>query len=97
VGTYKYDPDDLGDAVAGLGRLQSDYESASQVQEAAAGVFGYPGLAGAVEDFVDNWRHHRENQLETLSGTRESLQSITENYLEQDRAGAAELRDQAGG
>ena len=97
MGVYKYDPEDLNEAVAGLGRLKSDYENASQVREASAGVFGYSGLAGAVEDFVDNWKHHREQQLETLTGTHESLRDITENYVEQDQSAADELRNQGGG
>ena len=93
MGIYKYDPADLTDAVNGLAQLKSDYENASAVREESAGVFGYEGLAGAVEEFVDNWKHHREQQLETLKGTQESLANIVENYLDQDQSGAAELRD----
>jgi hypothetical protein len=93
VGTWKYDLAELEGTASGLRTLQSDFETASQVREAAGGAFGYPWLAGAVESFVDNWKHNREQQIETISKTREALVEIIQNYVDLDQAGVDQLNE----
>ena len=93
MGTWKYDLDELTGTASGLQTLQGDFESASQVQEAAGGAFGYSWLAGAVESFVDNWSHNRGQQIETIAKTREALVEIIQNYVDLDQAGVDQLNE----
>lgn len=88
MGVYRYDIDDLHRTASGLQTLRADFEQASRAREHASGAFGYADLSGAVEQFVDNWKHNREKQIEAIGGAAEALTTITENYVEQDAAGA---------
>ena len=92
-GIYKYDLDDLGEATDGLGTLKSNFENASQVREGYDGAMGYDDLRDAVEEFVDNWKHNRERQLETLGSAQEALAGITQNYVDFDQAGVTTLNE----
>jgi hypothetical protein len=93
MGTWRYDLCELEGTVSGLQTLQADFETASQVQEAAGGAFGYSWLTGAVESFVDNWSHNRGQQIETLTTTREALVEIIQNYVDLDQAGVDQLNE----
>ena len=91
-GIYKYDVDDLGDTASGLSTLKSDFENASRARSEASGAMGYGDLRGAVEEFVDNWKHNRERQLEAIAAAAEALDSIVTNYVDGDENAAGELR-----
>lgn len=88
---YRYDLDDLGETHRNLGRLRSDYEGASQAAEDVEGSLGYDSLRGAVEEFVDNWKKHREKQLATMEETETALADICEGYVEFDESGVTQL------
>lgn len=92
-GIYKYDVDDLGETASGLRTLQSDFEHASSMRSQAAGAMGYSDLRGAIEEFVDNWKHNRDRQLEAIGAAAEALGTIVDNYVEGDTSAAAELRN----
>lgn len=96
MGEYRYDVEELQDTAAGLAVLESDFASASEVRESAAGAFGWSWLEGAVDSFVDNWRHNREKQIETLQGTHEALAEISETYVAFDREAVAQLEEACG-
>ncbi len=51
---YKHDLDDLADAETGATQLKTDFDGASDFQEQGEGSVGCPGLAGALDEFVDN-------------------------------------------
>lgn len=91
-GIYKYDVDDLGDTAAGLRALKSDFAHASTAREEAAGALGYGELRGAVAEFVDNWKHNRERQLDAIDAAAEALDGIVANYVEADSSAAQALR-----
>lgn len=91
MGTKTYDVPILEATATGLAQLRSDYETASQVREEAASAFGYEGLAGAVEEFVDNWKHNRDRQLETIEGVQQTLVDVAANYVEHDSCAVDEL------
>jgi hypothetical protein len=93
VGEYRYDLDELHDTASGLRRLQSDFENASTVRQAAAGAFGWSWLEGAVDSFVENWEHNRSKQIETIQKTHEALTEITANYVALDTEGVAQLNE----
>ena len=85
MGVYTYDVDDLHRTASGLQSLRADFEQAS-------GAFGYGDLSGAVEQFVGNWKHNRERQIEAIGGAAEALTTITDNYVDQDEAVAQAVR-----
>lgn len=91
-GIYKYDVDDLGDTAGGLRTLKSDFENASSLRSQASGAMGYDDLRGAVQEFVDNWKHNRERQLEAIDAAAEALDGIVTNYVDGDEKAASELR-----
>lgn len=91
-GIYKYDVDELGQTASGLRTLQSDFENASSMRSQASGAMGYGDLRGAIEEFVDNWKHNRDRQLEAIGSAAEALGGIVDNYVEGDTSAAAELR-----
>jgi hypothetical protein len=88
----RYDLEDLAEAETGAAQLKADFEGASKFQERNEGAVGYPGLAGALNEFVDNWSHKREKMLESLESTRQTLTEIRTNLREHDTAAAGELR-----
>ena len=92
-GIYKYDVADLGNTAQGLRTLKGDFEGASRTRERASDALGYPKLRAAVEEFVDNWEHNRERQLEAIESAAEALDKITESYVDGDEKGAAALRE----
>jgi hypothetical protein len=94
---YKYDLEDLSEAASGLATLKSDFEQASAVREEANDAFGYSDVQGAVQDFVDNWKHNRERQLETLTSAQEALSGIRETYVAMDAEGVNQLQDSGSG
>ncbi len=77
--------------------MRSDFENASQVRESRDDALGYGDLRGAMADFVDNWKHNRERQLETLSSAEEALTGITENYVAFDEQAVATLNETSNG
>ena len=91
-GIYKYDVDDLTQTASGLRTLHSDFSSASEARRDASGAMGYGDLRGAVEEFVDNWEHNRERQLEAIDAAAEALDGIVTNSVDGDENAAAELR-----
>jgi hypothetical protein len=91
MGTKIYDVPILEATANGLAQLRSDFETASAVREEAASAFGYEGLAGAVEEFVDNWKHNRERQLETIDGVQKAIVDVAANYVEHDACAVNEL------
>jgi hypothetical protein len=91
---YRYDLEDLVEAANGMQSLRSSFENASSVREEADDAFGYPDLKDKVKDFVDNWKHNRERQLEAIGAAHEALQGISEGYVEFDANGVAELQDE---
>jgi hypothetical protein len=88
----RYDLEDLAEAEAGAVQLKADFEGASEFQERNEAAVGYPGLAGALNEFVDNWSHKREKMLESLESTRQALNEIRTNLREHDTTAADELR-----
>lgn len=94
---YKYDLEDLSEAASGLATLKSDFETASAVREEANDAFGYSNVQGAVEDFVNNWKHNRERQLETLASAQQALAGIRETYVAMDAEGVSQLQDSGDG
>ncbi len=90
---YRYDVAELAEAEQGLARLKSDFENASRIREEHDAALGYGDLRGAVGDFVDNWKHNRERQLQTLESAQEALAGITENYVAFDAQAVDALND----
>lgn len=92
-GPYKYDVDDLGDCASGLRTLKSDYEGATSSRRGASGALGYASLRGAMQDFVDDWKHNRDRQLDEIEATAEALDKIIDNYVTGDQKAASSLRE----
>ena len=92
-GTFKYDLAELTTVASGLATLASDFENASKTREDADGALGYGDLRGAVREFVDNWSHERDKQIEAINGSSEALAEIIDNYVEYDETSADQLRD----
>lgn len=90
---YKYDLEELTAVSSGLATLRGDYESASRERGEVDGALGYGDLRSAVRDFVDNWKHERDKQLEAIGGAAEALDKIIANYVEYDADSAEGLRE----
>lgn len=93
MGVYKYDLAELTSVSSGLATLKGDYENASRDRGNADSAFGYPDLQRAMRDFVDNWKHERDKQLEAIEGAGGALKKIIENYEKYDADSAEELRE----
>lgn len=91
-GPYKYDVADLGEAASGLRTLQADYEGATRSRRGASADLGYSSLRSAMQEFVDDWEHNRDRQLEEIEATATALGQIIDDYVSHDADGAAELR-----
>lgn len=92
-GTFKYDLEELTTVQEGLRTLASDFESASSTRKDADSALGYGDLRSAVRDFVDNWSHERDQQIEAINGSAEALTEIIDNYVEYDETSADQLRE----
>lgn len=91
--TYKYDVAELQDTQARLHALAGDFAHASSIRDSYDGAMGYPSLRDAVQQFTDNWSHHRDKQIEAIDGAATMLGDICKNYVDFDRGATHQLYD----
>ena len=92
MGVFRYDLYELTSVSDGLAALKGDYENASRSRGEVDGALGYGDLRGAVQDFVGNWKHERDKQLEAIEGASQALRTIIDGYVAYDDGAAEQLR-----
>lgn len=92
MGVFMYDLYELTSVSDGLAALKGDYENASRSRGEVDGALGYGDLRGAVQDFVANWTHERDKQLEAIEGGSQALRRIIDGYVAYDESSAEQLR-----
>jgi len=75
---------------AGLGRIREALQHAEATQP-GAGVLGVGGLAEAMDDFVDNWRIHRDKLVSSVEAHQKMATDSAEAYESTDEELAKEL------
>lgn len=91
--TIHYDLDSLNNLVSDLQTIHGDYSGIDGSMDTAAAAAGYSSLAGALNDFSDNWSRNRAKQLEDLEGAHTSLAEIVGQLEEYDDNGVTKLRE----
>jgi hypothetical protein len=90
VGSHlKVDLDLLEDTADALEQLRAEFADASQIADDYRGVLGSGEVADAVDDFVGNWRRHREKLINSI----ESLETMAEDSARTYREVDSELAD----
>ena len=75
---------------AGLGRIRDALQHADATKP-GAGVLGLGGLAGAMDDFVDNWEIHRKKLVSSVEAHEKMATDSAEAYENTDEGLAKEL------
>lgn len=75
---------------AGLGRIRDALQHA-EAASPGAGVLGVGGLAGAMDDFVDNWEIHRRKLVSSVEAHQKMATDSAEAYESTDEQLAGEL------
>jgi len=75
---------------AGLGRIMAALQQAEATQP-GVGVLGSGELAGAVDDFVDNWKIHRKKLVASVEAHQKMALDSAEAYENTDEGLAREL------
>jgi len=74
----------------GLGRIRDALQHAEATQS-GVGVLGSGELAGAVDDFVDNWKIHRDKLVASVEAHQKMTTDSAEAYENTDEGLAKEL------
>lgn len=75
---------------AGLGAIKDALQHAEAAQP-GAGVLGSGELAGAMDEFVDNWKIHRDKLISSVDAHQKMATDSAEAYENTDEGLAKEL------
>lgn len=74
-----------------LGRIATEFESASVRSDRIAEATGHDGLAEAVRSFAHSWDDTREDMLESVRGLGEATSAIADVFEQTDAELAAAM------
>ncbi|MDQ3990666.1 MAG: hypothetical protein M3228_15280 [Actinomycetota bacterium] len=77
---------------AGLGRIKDALHQAEATQP-GVGVLGSGELAGAMDEFVDNWKIHRKKLVASVEAHQKMAVDSAEAYEDTDEGLAKELTE----
>lgn len=85
------DLDALDARASDLRGLAREFRGSARQGAAARAAVGHERVAGALEEFTDNWRRHRDALVSSLDAVAQMARDSHDAYVETDEQLAAEL------
>jgi nucleoid-associated protein YejK len=74
----------LQETAGSLGMLIEEFNRASQIVDDNRGAIGENALLHALDDFVDNWKVHRDELLESMKAVYDMATQSHDGYIQVD-------------
>ncbi|WP_327429109.1 hypothetical protein [Streptomyces sp. NBC_01236] len=68
-----------------LKKIQYEFEHTEEHQDDLKGVWGSGQIAGAMDDFADNWDYHRKQLLESIKTVGELAEGCHQAFKDLDQ------------
>ncbi|MFG2308812.1 hypothetical protein ACGFS9_09005 [Streptomyces sp. NPDC048566] len=79
------DDDLLKKSARSLKKIRHEFEDTEKHQEDLKGIWGSGEIAGAMDDFADNWDYHRKQLLESIEAVGGLVEACHKAFQELDR------------
>ncbi len=88
--------DVLADSERRLGKLKSEFDSLDHQKEDLQGVWGSGDIAGAMDEFFDNWSHYRKKLLASIEDVGGMVSTTRKTFTKADDKLAESSADHSG-
>ena len=99
MGDLEVDLDMLGETAGSLGMLIHEFDRAAAIVEDAETAIGRNALLDEMREFVEEWKHNRENLLQSMDAVYKMATESREAYIQVDNDLARSIEEavQVGG